>query len=44
MGIHESEAHYKNLTGRNWTKGCIFLQNKEPDEIYFLVNDRTLVK
>jgi hypothetical protein len=44
VGIHETEAPYKNLTGQNWTKGCILLKNKEPDEIYPLVNDRTLVK
>ena len=32
-----------NLSGQNWTLGCISLLNKDLDEIYPLVNNRTLV-
>jgi murein L,D-transpeptidase YafK len=43
VGIHGTEDPYKNITGQNWTKGCISLLNKDLDEIYPLVNDKTLV-
>ena len=43
VGIHGTEDPYKNITGQNWTKGCISLQNKDLEEIYPLVNDKTLV-
>jgi len=33
----------RNLTGQNWTKGCISLQNRDLQEIYPLVNNKTLV-
>jgi murein L,D-transpeptidase YafK len=43
VGIHGTEDSLRNLTGENWTKGCISLLNKDLDEIYPLVNDRTLI-
>jgi murein L,D-transpeptidase YafK len=43
VGIHGTEDSIRNLTGENWTKGCISLQNKDLQEIYPLVNDKTLV-
>jgi murein L,D-transpeptidase YafK len=43
IGIHGTEDPYKNIIGENWTKGCISLLNKDLDEIYPLVNDKTLV-
>jgi len=43
VGIHGTEDPYRNIAGQNWTKGCISLLNKDLDEIYPLVNDRTLV-
>jgi murein L,D-transpeptidase YafK len=43
VGIHGTEDPYRNISGQNWTKGCISLLNKDLDEIYPLVNDKTLV-
>jgi len=43
IGIHGTEDPMKNLTGQNWTKGCISLLNKDLEEIYPLVNDQTLI-
>jgi len=43
VGIHGTEDPYRNLSGENWTKGCISLLNKDLDEIYPLVNDKTLI-
>lgn len=43
VGIHGTEDPYRNISGENWTKGCISLLNKDLDEIYPLVNDKTLV-
>jgi murein L,D-transpeptidase YafK len=43
VGIHGTEDPSRNITGENWTKGCISLLNKDLDEIYPLVNDKTLV-
>ena len=43
VGIHGTEDPSRNLSGVNWTKGCISLLNKDLQEIYPLVNDKTLV-
>ncbi len=43
VGIHGTEDPYRNLSGQNWTKGCVSLLNQDLEEIYPLVNDRTLV-
>jgi murein L,D-transpeptidase YafK len=43
IGIHGTEDSLKNLTGENWTKGCISLLNKDLEDIYPLVTDKTLV-
>ena len=43
IGIHGTEDPYRNLSGLNWTKGCISLLNKDLDQIYPLVNNQTLV-
>ena len=43
VGIHGTEDPSRNLTGQNWTKGCISLLNKDLQEIYPLVNNKTLV-
>jgi murein L,D-transpeptidase YafK len=43
IGIHGTEDSYRNLCGENWTKGCVSLLNQDLEEIYPLVNDRTLV-
>jgi len=43
VGIHGTEDPLKNLVGQNWTKGCVSLLNKDLEEIYPLVNDKTLV-
>jgi murein L,D-transpeptidase YafK len=43
VGIHGTEDPLRNLEGINWTKGCISLLNKDLDEIYPLVTNRTLV-
>ncbi|MCL4501976.1 MAG: L,D-transpeptidase family protein [Deltaproteobacteria bacterium] len=43
VGIHGTEDPLRNLSGINWTKGCISLMNKDLEEIYPLVDDKTLV-
>ncbi len=43
VGIHGTEDPLRNLSGENWTKGCVSLQNKDLEEIYPLVTDKTLV-
>jgi murein L,D-transpeptidase YafK len=43
IGIHGTEDPFKNIIGENWTKGCISLLNKDLEEIYPLVNDKTLI-
>jgi murein L,D-transpeptidase YafK len=43
VGIHGTEDPLKNLNGVNWTKGCVSLNNKDLEEIYPLVTDKTLV-
>ncbi len=43
VGIHGTEDPSRNLAGVNWTKGCISLMNKDLEEIYPLVDDKTLV-
>jgi murein L,D-transpeptidase YafK len=41
VGIHGTEDPLKNLSGENWTQGCISLLNDHLDEIYPLVNEKT---
>jgi murein L,D-transpeptidase YafK len=43
VGIHGTEDSSKNLCGINWTRGCVSLQNRDLEEIYPLVNYKTLV-
>jgi murein L,D-transpeptidase YafK len=43
VGIHGTEDPSQNLSGQNWTLGCISLLNKDLQEIYPLVNNKTLV-
>ncbi|MFZ5453493.1 MAG: L,D-transpeptidase family protein [Thermodesulfobacteriota bacterium] len=43
IGIHGTEDPYKNLSGQNWTKGCVSLLNQDLEEIYPLINNKTLV-
>ncbi len=43
VGIHGTEDPSRNLSGVNWTKGCVSLTNKDLEEIYPLVDDKTLV-
>jgi murein L,D-transpeptidase YafK len=43
VGIHGTEDPSRNLSGLNWTKGCVSLMNKDLEEIYPLVDDKTLV-
>lgn len=43
VGIHGTEDPSRNLSGINWTKGCVSLMNHDLEEIYPLVNDKTLV-
>ncbi|MGO9620706.1 MAG: L,D-transpeptidase family protein [Desulfobaccales bacterium] len=43
VGIHGTEDPLRNLSGVNWTHGCISLQNHDLEEIYPLVTERTLV-
>jgi murein L,D-transpeptidase YafK len=43
IGIHGTPDSTRNITGQNWTKGCISLLNRDLDEIYPLVNNQTLV-
>ncbi len=43
VGIHGTEYPERNLTGMNWTKGCISLLNPDLEEIYPMIDRRTLV-
>ncbi len=43
VGIHGTEDPSRNLDGVNWTHGCVSLMNHDLEEIYPLVNDKTLV-
>jgi len=43
VGIHGTEDPTRNQSGVNWTKGCVSLQNQDLEEIYPLVDDKTLV-
>jgi murein L,D-transpeptidase YafK len=43
IGIHGTEDASKNLSGTNWTKGCVSLLNRDLEEIYPLINEKTLV-
>src|SRR4030042_4625585 len=43
IGIHGTEDPVKNLSGQNWTKGCVSLLNRDLEEIYPLVTEKTLV-
>jgi murein L,D-transpeptidase YafK len=43
VGIHGTEDPLRNLSGENWTKGCISLQNRDLEEIYPMVTEQTLV-
>ena len=43
VGIHGTEDPSWNLSGQNWTLGCISLLNKDLQEVYPLVNNKTLV-
>lgn len=43
VGIHGTEDPNWNLSGQNWTLGCISLLNQDLREIYPLVNSQTLV-
>jgi len=43
IGIHGTEDASRNLSGENWTKGCVSLLNRDLEEIYPLINEKTLV-
>jgi murein L,D-transpeptidase YafK len=43
IGIHGTEYPFRNIVGQNWTRGCISLLNRDMDQIYPLVNNKTLV-
>jgi murein L,D-transpeptidase YafK len=43
IGIHGTEDDLKNLCGENWTWGCVSLLNNHIEEIYPLVNQKTLI-
>jgi murein L,D-transpeptidase YafK len=43
VGIHGTEDDAKNRAGQNWTKGCVSLVNRDLEEIYPLINNKTLV-
>jgi murein L,D-transpeptidase YafK len=43
IGIHGTEDPYRNLSGLNWTKGCVSLLNQDLEEIYPMINEKTLV-
>ena len=43
VGIHGTEDPSRNLSGLNWTHGCVSLMNKDLEEIYPMVDDKTLV-
>ena len=43
IGIHGTEDDGKNLSGLNWTKGCVSLLNGDLEEIYPMIDKKTLV-
>ena len=43
IGIHGTEDPSRNLSGLNWTKGCVSLLNRDLEEIYPMINEKTLV-
>ncbi|MBW1952035.1 MAG: L,D-transpeptidase [Deltaproteobacteria bacterium] len=43
IGIHGTDDDLRNIIGENWTFGCISLQNHHLDDIYPLINEKTLV-
>jgi murein L,D-transpeptidase YafK len=43
IGIHGTEDASRNLSGTNWTKGCVSLLNRDLEEIYPMINEKTLV-
>jgi len=43
VGIHGTEDPTRNQSGENWTKVCVSLLNQDLEEIYPLVNEKTLV-
>lgn len=43
VGIHGTEDPTRNLSGMNWTKGCISLLNRDLEEIYPMIDQKTLV-
>lgn len=43
VGIHGTDDPEKNLRGENWTWGCVSMFNHHLDEIYPLVNEKTLI-
>jgi murein L,D-transpeptidase YafK len=43
VGIHGTDDPYKNLAGENWTWGCVSLLNNHIEELYPLVNEKTLI-
>lgn len=43
VGIHGTDDPEKNLRGENWTWGCVSMFNHHIDELYPLVNEKTLI-
>ncbi|MBW1991383.1 MAG: L,D-transpeptidase [Deltaproteobacteria bacterium] len=43
IGIHGTDDPLKNLSGENWTWGCISMFNHHIEEIFPLVNEKTLI-
>jgi murein L,D-transpeptidase YafK len=43
VGIHGTDDALKNLTGENWTWGCVSMFNHHIEELFPLVNERTLI-
>lgn len=43
VGIHGTDDAYKNLSGENWTWGCVSMLNHHIEELYPLVSDKTLI-
>ncbi len=43
IGIHGTEDDLRNISGENWTWGCISLRNKDVDDLYSLITADTLV-
>lgn len=43
VGIHGTDDPYKNLARENWTWGCVSMFNQHIEELYPLVDDKTLI-